>query len=1047
MPTTPPTPERLLKLLENCAANPGTAEGKFTSIVTRYTATRNAVDARLPSWPWLIYQLSELIQVAAALFESDETAARLAEIAVLNIGRAHSFVPDFFSAALDDGVKRNRDGVIQVAERCGIAPEKLAAEIALSSREALSFGWSGHWRSRDSPSELVPMDLSHRVSPVSSAASHPYESYVMATDEIALSHALLEILGERGSFGNINESALSALAAFRPAAVAGLMERAQTQMGLLSSGVWGHVLKLTGRWDGAFLKAAKGMDPGERMELLDVLRRTERLAGLPEGIAMAREAALDPQQPYPVQALLFFADFSAGDFEANFIKAIDAGSLDYDHSAEQAFAAAARQWSGAGQRIFGYLLDGPEQAGLQRSFHAFSRDVKFALRGLLNESAAVPESELRHWFREAERLTRTRATTTRERNSAVEYFWATAVHHACDAVAPEFLELLGSSSQGLRENAVRALGKCSPELVLPTVLKRLTSRRADERQGSAEFLLHQANPAHSTALAQALATETIPRVRQALHEALTASSTAAMVAERNAGEPRETSYLPPAGRKLKAPSADWLAAAELPALYDKEGTALDAETVTTLIVTQGAHKSIAPSPDLLLLYARIDRTRSGDFARELLDRYLEAAAPVEDRWAMTIAGMLGDITIIPLLQARIPAWCQERRYKLAEYAAQAMSLLPGNEPLAALDALSKRYHQKFRNVGVACETACATASKRRGLSEEELRDVIVPSCGFDLEGVRTFTWPDHSRVQAVLGESSRLTWTDAASEKTWKSFPASAPPEVQKEVKAMIKLLKDTAKAQIARLESALVRQRRWGITRWQEIFDAHPLLRSVSGPLVWGIYDEHNSLLRTFRRYPNGLLADATGTLEELKDQGAVRIGLVHPLDLDAATRRAWSTHLTRLKSKPPFAQIDRPCARLDPQHGNRALFPITQDVSVIPATLRAFLEKRGWQRPARPGEKIIPGYTRHFPEHGLEAVLPTPNLWTFEALNPVTLPPAFFLKDHPALPDARKFAVRSSNDPALVKFADIPPVAWSETICDLQALTGNPISPPPLP
>ena len=50
----------------------------------------------------------------------------------------------------------------------------------------------------------------------------------------------------------------------------------------------------------------------------------------------------------------------------------------------------------------------------------------------------------------------------------------------------------------------------------------------------------------------------------------------------------------------------------------------------------------------------------------------------------------------------------------------------------------------------------------------------------------------------------------------------------------------------------------------------------------MWGVYDGTGSLLRTFRRYPNGLLADAAGTLEELPETDTM-IGMIHPLEFDA--------------------------------------------------------------------------------------------------------------------------------------------------------------------
>lgn len=205
--------------------------------------------------------------------------------------------------------------------------------------------------------------------------------------------------------------------------------------------------------------------------------------------------------------------------------------------------------------------------------------------------------------------------------------------------------------------------------------------------------------------------------------------------------------------------------------------------------------------DIAPLLDYTDHPTSAPFALALVEGFFNSDQAASDRWALTLGGLLGDNRIIPPLLYRIQDWCENSRHKLAEYAAQAISLLPGNEPLMVLDTLSNRYRSRF----------------------------------------------------------------DPESGKSWKSLPATAPDAVKTEVKTLTKLLRETVKGQTARLEMTLVRQRRWPVTRWRELYENHPLLRSFASPLVWGVYDHSGTLLRTFRRYPNGLLADATGNLDEL--------------------------------------------------------------------------------------------------------------------------------------------------------------------------------------
>lgn len=200
---------------------------------------------------------------------------------------------------------------------------------------------------------------------------------------------------------------------------------------------------------------------------------------------------------------------------------------------------------------------------------------------------------------------------------------------------------------------------------------------------------------------------------------------------------------------------------------------------------------------------------------------------------------------------------------------------------------------------------------------EELGDMVVPRLGFDEEGLRTFSW-DGGEIVAELGSDLKLAWSDSEGGKSWKTLPAFVPAAVKEDIKLLGKLLREAVKAQTARLEMALMLQRRWTIARWRELYEDHPLLRAFASGIVWGVHTDDGPPVRTFRRYHTGILADAGGREDELSENGAA-IGMVHPLELDPDDIAAWQAHFDRLQLKPPFPQLQRPVERLHPLHANR--------------------------------------------------------------------------------------------------------------------------------
>lgn len=488
------------------------------------------------------------------------------------------------------------------------------------------------------------------------------------------------------------------------------------------------------------------------------------------------------------------------------------------------------------------------------------------------------------------------------------------------------------------------------------------------------------------------------------------------------------------GKRLRLPKITWCDPDGLPPVLSTDGGELSKYAVRSLIALQSKQKEISGVPEARPVFEEVDRGKCA-FANALVEGFLNSDQPASDRWALTLGGKLGDNRVITLLLPRINDWCENSRHKLAEYAAQAISLLPGNEPLMVLDMLANRYRSKFKNVGKACAEAFNAAATARGITADELGDLVVPDFGFDAEGARRFDWQGGG-VSARLGMDFKLTWLDPDSEKKWKSLPASAPDDIKTEVKTLTKLLRDAVKGQSAGLEMTLVRQRRWSVARWGELFEKHPLLQSYAGSLVWGIYEGSGTLLRTFRRYPNEILADASGAMEEFTESDAV-IGMIHPLELQPAMLDAWRAHFARFRLKQPFPQLDRPVELCDPLHGNRTEISLTKEKQPTAGTFRSRAEKRGWSRGAAVDAGGITSYYKVYPGAGIEVSLPTEDFWIgCDPMDPIRLGSACFVKADSVERGSYIYDEAESDDPRVLGFDQVPAVVWSETISDLKAI-----------
>lgn len=614
--------------------------------------------------------------------------------------------------------------------------------------------------------------------------------------------------------------------------------------------------------------------------------------------------------------------------------------------------------------------------------------------------------------------------------------WEALAETSPNIFIKDFETPLIGKSKPQREIAAAAIAKLRGTAALTDAYTWLASKRPGTRLGAATLIENIADPSSVAPLLAALEVENVDAVQTALRQALVTCSEEKKAAPLIAsGDFDLHAYIKRSSKGLRVPSSSWLVIKSLPILTITDGMSLPEAAVTLLIAKQSKLKEITAAPDILPLLAHIDREKSAPFAAALVEGFLNSQQAAADRWALTLGGLLGDNRIINLLLPRIQGWCENARCKLAEYAAQAISLLPGNEPLMVLDSLSNRYRSKFKNVGRACSEAFMAAATARGITADELADMVVPDFGFDAEGIRRFDW-EGGGISAELGADFKLSWFDPETEKSWKSLPANAPDAVKEEVKSVTKLIRETVKAQTARLEMSLVRQRRWPVARWKELFENHPLLRSFASGLVWGVYDGQGQLLRTFRRYANGILADAAGAVEELPETDSM-IGMIHPLELTAESLVTWRSHLARMKVKQPFAQLERPVETMDPLHGNRKSINLTESKTLSAGTFRSRAEKRGWARGSVIDAGGISSYYKLYPGAGVEVNLPTDGLYIgCDPMDSITLSAAYFVTAGTVERGSYMYNEPAPDDPRVLRFDQVPVVVFSETLGDLKAI-----------
>lgn len=605
-----------------------------------------------------------------------------------------------------------------------------------------------------------------------------------------------------------------------------------------------------------------------------------------------------------------------------------------------------------------------------------------------------------------------------------------------DLLQAELWKLFDHKSKPIRHAAARALARMG-EAALPAACAKLAAKKAAVRSAAVTLLNALQIPAAAEALEARLDVETDEEVRDQILLALERVwETQGRMITRQEIEKR----IQRTQNKLGTPLVQWLAEQRLPPLRyaGKKTEPLSLEMVRYLLYRQSRAREIRPDVEAKPLYALIDRSSSGDFALELLKQFLASDMAAEDRWALTVAALLGDDRIVPLLMPQIKVWVDKSRGKLAEYAAQALALIGTDVALCSVDALSIRYRSKNKNIGKAAGDAFAEAAERLGISVEELGDRVVPWLGFEPGRPRLLGTAD-KQIEVRIGPDFKLAFRDVAKGKPVKSLPASMPAAEKSEFKDLSATLREVVKGQLARLENLMVRQFRWPVERWRELYLAHPLLFPFACRLVWGDYAEDGKLRAAFRALEDQTLTNEQDEPIELADDA--QIGIVHPLDLTPEQRQAWKMHLSDYDIESPFLQLERPVVFAADEDSQVRMSSTYKGVEINAMTFKGRAERLGWVRGSVIDGGGISSYRKPFPGACADAILELEGMYIgIDMYSSIKLERFYFVRTGSVTVGSYTYDEPSDeHDDRLIPFGEVPAIVYSETAGDLGKIAGE--------
>ena len=314
------------------------------------------------------------------------------------------------------------------------------------------------------------------------------------------------------------------------------------------------------------------------------------------------------------------------------------------------------------------------------------------------------------------------------------------------------------------------------------------------------------------------------------------------------------------------------------------------------------------------------------------------------------------------------------------------------------------------------EQALGRAARRRGVSRDELEELVVPDFGLDADSVARIPIGEYrAELRLLPGQSTDLRFVDPSgrSLKTVpKALKESHPGEIAA-VKAQAKDLRDMAAAERRRLERLYVEDRAWDYATWRERYLDHGLTGHFARRLIWWF----------------GSDAALGPPAEEPAPDTPVR--LWHPAGAETEQVRRWRAHLEEHGIQQPFKQAHREVYLLTPAELETETYSNRFAAHVLEQhKLAALCRDRGWRYSLMGAWDSANEPTLELPRWDLRATF-----WVEAPWNEESDVNAMGIFMH-VLTDQVRFSSLESG--AAVPLADVPLLVFTEVMRDVDLFVG---------
>jgi hypothetical protein len=384
----------------------------------------------------------------------------------------------------------------------------------------------------------------------------------------------------------------------------------------------------------------------------------------------------------------------------------------------------------------------------------------------------------------------------------------------------------------------------------------------------------------------------------------------------------------------------------------------------------------------------------------------------------------------------------------------ALGEMPGQDGIDGIAQLSiLKLRIKNRPAQRVIANALESASKRMGISAEEIEEFSVPDYGLQEVGLYREEFESYSYELRINGSELEQAWV-REDVKRLKSVPKAVRekyPEKLKAIKGRVKDVRKMLPAQRDRIDNLFLAQKKWNFGIWRERYIEHPLVGTIGRRLIWKFSQGDRAASGIW--HAGEFVECNSRPLEWLGKETTVE--LWHPINVEPDVVLEWRAWLTEHEVQQPFKQAHREVYLLTEAELNTRVYSNRYAAHILRQhQFNALCAARGWRNSLRlmvddyfpPAMKELPLWNLRV-EYWIEGIgdnYGTDTNDTGTYLYVTTDQVRFYQID--ARPNAahaggggyRAQRYRDQVNPEPLPLEDIPPLVFSEIMRDVDMFVG---------